>query len=157
MGIALAGYKAYIAFLQSMADSIQRGEWPDAAPMLLDALLTAASRESFFRPRVAEGPGARSHYAFGWAVNAGEFTPDALLDFAVAQGVHHLGVQQQPDAGLGQHVRGVDQGFLGGLADAGFGFTVDGIEDEPGGETDDQEVAEEEADGNIHGRLRRPP
>ena len=42
MGIALAGYKAYIAFLQSMADSIQRGEWPDAATMLLDALLTAA-------------------------------------------------------------------------------------------------------------------
>ena len=33
-----------------------------------DAFLTAASRESYFRPRVAEGPGARSHYAFGWVV-----------------------------------------------------------------------------------------
>jgi CubicO group peptidase (beta-lactamase class C family) len=33
-----------------------------------DAVLTAASRESYFRPRVAEGPGAHSHYAFGWAV-----------------------------------------------------------------------------------------
>ena len=33
-----------------------------------DAVLTAASRESYFRPRVAEGEGARSHYAFGWAV-----------------------------------------------------------------------------------------
>lgn len=28
-----------------------------------------------------------SSYAFGWAVNAGEFTPDALLDFAVAHDV----------------------------------------------------------------------
>jgi len=28
-----------------------------------------------------------SSYAFGWAVNAGEFTPEALLDFAVAQRV----------------------------------------------------------------------
>jgi CubicO group peptidase (beta-lactamase class C family) len=33
-----------------------------------DAVLTAASRESYFRPRVLEGPGARSRYAFGWAV-----------------------------------------------------------------------------------------
>ena len=41
-----------------------------------DAVLTAASRESYFRPRVAEGPGARSHYAFGWAV---EKTPHGTL------------------------------------------------------------------------------
>jgi CubicO group peptidase (beta-lactamase class C family) len=41
-----------------------------------DAVLTAASRESYFRPRVAEGPGARSHYAFGWAV---EPTPHGTL------------------------------------------------------------------------------
>ena len=41
-----------------------------------DTVLGAASRESFFRPRVAEGPGARSHYAFGWAV---EKTPHGTL------------------------------------------------------------------------------
>ena len=41
-----------------------------------DAVLTAASRESYVRPRVAEGPGARSHYAFGWAV---ETTPHGTL------------------------------------------------------------------------------
>ena len=41
-----------------------------------DSVLTAASRESYFRPRVAEGPGARSHYAFGWAV---EKTPHGTL------------------------------------------------------------------------------
>ena len=41
-----------------------------------DAVLTAASRESYMRPRVAEGPGARSHYAFGWAV---EKTPHGTL------------------------------------------------------------------------------
>jgi CubicO group peptidase (beta-lactamase class C family) len=41
-----------------------------------NAVLTAASRESYFRPRVAEGPGARSHYAFGWAV---EKTPHGTL------------------------------------------------------------------------------
>jgi CubicO group peptidase (beta-lactamase class C family) len=41
-----------------------------------DAVLTAASRESYVRPRVAEGPGARSHYAFGWAV---EKTPHGTL------------------------------------------------------------------------------
>jgi CubicO group peptidase (beta-lactamase class C family) len=41
-----------------------------------DAVLTAASRESYFRPRVLEGPGARSHYAFGWAV---EETPHGTL------------------------------------------------------------------------------
>ena len=38
------------------------------AALRTDAVLTAASRESYFRPRVAEGPGAPSHYAFGWAV-----------------------------------------------------------------------------------------
>jgi len=31
-------------------------------------------------------PGVSS-YAFGWAVNAGDFTPDGLLDFAIQQGV----------------------------------------------------------------------
>ena len=41
-----------------------------------NAVLTAASRESYFRPRVAEGPGARSRYAFGWAV---ETTPHGTL------------------------------------------------------------------------------
>jgi len=41
-----------------------------------DAVLGAASRESYVRPRVAEGPGARSHYAFGWAV---EKTPHGTL------------------------------------------------------------------------------
>ncbi len=41
-----------------------------------DAVLTAASRESYVRPRVAEGPGARSHYAFGWAI---EKTPHGTL------------------------------------------------------------------------------
>lgn len=41
-----------------------------------DAVLTAASRESYFRPRVREGPGAASHYAFGWAV---EKTPHGTL------------------------------------------------------------------------------
>ena len=41
-----------------------------------DAVLTVASRESYFRPRVAEGAGARSHYAFGWAV---EETPHGTL------------------------------------------------------------------------------
>jgi CubicO group peptidase (beta-lactamase class C family) len=41
-----------------------------------DAVLNAASRESYVRPRVAEGPGARSHYAFGWAV---EKTPHGTL------------------------------------------------------------------------------
>ena len=56
---------------------------------------------------------------------------------------------------FGQHVRGVDQGFLGGLADAGFGFLDEGVEDEPGGEANDQEVTEEEADGDVHRDLRR--
>jgi CubicO group peptidase (beta-lactamase class C family) len=46
------------------------------AALLGDAVLTAASRESYFRPRVLEGPGARSHYAFGWAV---EKTPHGTL------------------------------------------------------------------------------
>jgi hypothetical protein len=41
-----------------------------------DAVLNAASRESYFRPRVLEGPGAVSHYAFGWAV---EKTPHGTL------------------------------------------------------------------------------
>jgi CubicO group peptidase (beta-lactamase class C family) len=41
-----------------------------------DSVLTAASRESYFHPRVAEGPGARSRYAFGWAV---EKTPHGTL------------------------------------------------------------------------------
>jgi CubicO group peptidase (beta-lactamase class C family) len=41
-----------------------------------DAVLGAASRESYFRPRVLEGPGASSHYAFGWAV---EKTPHGTL------------------------------------------------------------------------------
>ena len=47
----------------TLADMVR---W-DAA-LRTDAVLSAASRESYFRPRVAEGPGARSHYAFGWAV-----------------------------------------------------------------------------------------
>jgi CubicO group peptidase (beta-lactamase class C family) len=46
------------------------------AALRTDAVLTAASRERYFRPRVAEGPGARSHYAFGWAV---EETPHGTL------------------------------------------------------------------------------
>jgi len=41
-----------------------------------DAVLTADSRESYVRPRVAEGPGALSHYAFGWAI---EKTPHGTL------------------------------------------------------------------------------
>ena len=55
----------------TLADMVR---W-DAA-LRTDAVLTAASRESYFRPRVAEGPGARSHYAFGWAV---EKTPHGTL------------------------------------------------------------------------------
>ncbi len=55
----------------TLADMVR---W-DAA-LRSDAFLTAASRESWFRPRVAEGPGARSHYAFGWAV---EQTPHGTL------------------------------------------------------------------------------
>jgi hypothetical protein len=46
------------------------------AALRTDAVLSAASRESYVRPRVAEGPGARSHYAFGWAV---EETPHGTL------------------------------------------------------------------------------
>ncbi len=41
-----------------------------------DAVLGTAARESYFRPRVAEGPGAESHYAFGWVV---ETTPHGTL------------------------------------------------------------------------------
>jgi CubicO group peptidase (beta-lactamase class C family) len=41
-----------------------------------DAVLTAASREIYFRPRVVEGPGAASRYAFGWAVDE---TPHGTL------------------------------------------------------------------------------
>jgi CubicO group peptidase (beta-lactamase class C family) len=41
-----------------------------------NAVLNAASRESYVRPRVAEGPGAVSHYALGWAV---EETPHGTL------------------------------------------------------------------------------
>ena len=55
----------------TLADMVR---W-DAA-LRTDAVLGAASRESYFRPRVAEGPGARSHYAFGWAV---EETPHGTL------------------------------------------------------------------------------
>jgi CubicO group peptidase (beta-lactamase class C family) len=55
----------------TLADMVR---W-DAA-LRTDAVLTAASRESYFRPRVAEGPGAVSHYAFGWAV---ERTPHGTL------------------------------------------------------------------------------
>ena len=55
----------------TLADMVR---W-DAA-LRTDAVLTASSRESYFRPRVAEGPGARSHYAFGWAV---EQTPHGTL------------------------------------------------------------------------------
>ena len=46
------------------------------AALRTDAVLTAASRESYFRPRVAEGPRAQSHYAFGWAI---EKTPHGTL------------------------------------------------------------------------------
>lgn len=41
-----------------------------------NAVLTAASSESYFRPRVAEDPEGRSRYAFGWAV---EKTPHGTL------------------------------------------------------------------------------
>ncbi len=46
------------------------------AALRTDTVLNAASRESYVRPRVAEGPGAGSHYAFGWAV---EKTPHGTL------------------------------------------------------------------------------
>jgi len=55
----------------TLADMVR---W-DAA-LRTDAVLTAASRESYFRPRVAEGPRAQSHYAFGWAI---EKTPHGTL------------------------------------------------------------------------------
>jgi hypothetical protein len=54
---------------------------------------------------------------------------------------------------FGEDVGGVDQGFFGGLADAGFGFVGDDIEDEPGGQPDDEEIAEKEADGDVHAGL----
>jgi len=80
-------------------------------------------------------------------------------------GTHRVGKRAVVDAPggkferghLGQHMGGIDQGFLGGLADARLGFAVDGVEDEPRREADDQEVAEEEADGNVHVWLRRRP
>jgi CubicO group peptidase (beta-lactamase class C family) len=55
----------------TLADMVR---W-DAA-LRTDAVLGAATRESYFRPRVAEGPDARSHYAFGWVV---ETTPHGTL------------------------------------------------------------------------------
>ena len=58
---------------------------------------------------------------------------------------------------LGQNVGGVNQRFLGGLADAGLGFAVDGVEDEPCRQPDDQEVTEEQADGDVHARFSRRP
>jgi CubicO group peptidase (beta-lactamase class C family) len=68
-----------------------------------DSVLSAASRESYFRPRVLEGPGAQSRYAFGWAV---EKTPHGTL-------VQHNG-------GNGIHVaellRFVDEGVMVFLA-----------------------------------------
>jgi hypothetical protein len=54
---------------------------------------------------------------------------------------------------FGEDVGGVDQGFLGGLADAGFGFVGDDVEHEPGGQPDDEEIAEKEADGDVHAGL----
>lgn len=55
----------------TLADMVR---W-DAA-LRTSAVLTAASRESYFRPRVAEDPEGRSHYGFGWAV---EKTPHGTL------------------------------------------------------------------------------
>ncbi|MPN31949.1 hypothetical protein SDC9_179424 [bioreactor metagenome] len=52
---------------------------------------------------------------------------------------------------------GVDQRLFGSLANAGFGFAVDGIEDEPRRQADDQEITEEKADGDVHGSIRRRP
>ena len=78
---------------------------------------------------------------------------EAVVVAAAFEGKRPLQRHQLVYAGLGQHMGGVDQGFLGGLADARFGFADKGVQHEPGRQTDDQEIADEQADGNIH---RRP-
>ncbi|HEX9186915.1 MAG TPA: serine hydrolase domain-containing protein [Vicinamibacteria bacterium] len=77
----------------TLADMVR---W-DAA-LRSDTLFSAAARESWFRPRVAEGPGAESHYAFGWAV---EQTPHGtLVQHNGGNGIYVAELLRYVDAGV---------------------------------------------------------
>jgi CubicO group peptidase (beta-lactamase class C family) len=77
----------------TLADMVR---WDEA--LRGDALFSAAARESWFRPRVAEGPGAPSHYAFGWAV---EQTPHGtLVQHNGGNGIYVAELLRYVDAGV---------------------------------------------------------
>ncbi len=89
------------------------------------------------------------------------YAPDACLRRTLArrrQSPGELAIGD-PAAGeirrcqFGEDMRRIDQGFFGGLADSRLGLAHEDVEHEPRCQADDQEIADEQANGNVH---RRP-
>ena len=79
------------------------------------------------------------------------------------RGAHGIGKAALADASgrkfkcghFGEYVGGINQRLFRRLTNARLGFAGKGVEDEPGGQTDDQEVTEKEADGDVHRSITR--